>query len=566
LKDIGVFVLLCSGVTLTEALGELARVFPGSVIAYFHLEMMFSPSDLLDRLSAHHESSQNDFSYVADIPERLAPEMADASLLSSIGGIPYNHRVPSPREAVLKLVGLRATADRSSPIRAEPLLAKAIYAVPDFECLSSLCLRDDAERAREALMSLPEEYRFEAVERWPQTTFNPLRSGIAVRPVNSSNRQVLYVSPGSAYSGAEECLRGLVDGLGQYGYEQTAVIGLEGVLAQRLRAAGCQVISANWNFTAGSTAGAAQDECSSMPAASRDANRRFATEIIATVRPDYVHCNNNPGPSFIRAAQDQESPIIAHVRIAEFDGLEAFHSASTHLIAVSEFVKHCLIEGGRPPDKITMIYEGVDAGTFSPGVFRKKEMRQRFGLQEHAFVVCMIARITPQKRHDVMLDAFADLCRRVASAQLVLVGSYEDKPFLRTILQKVSDLALGDRVTWLSFQEDIRQIECASDVVVLPSDREPLGLCILEAMSLQLPVVVSDSGGSHELIEEGISGLTMRAGDATSLTAQLLAIAGSEKLRSDLGHGARKRVERLFTLEEHVKKVDGLFRSLSRRD
>src|SRR5262249_17632420 len=61
LGDLRVFVALCGGETLLEALGELSRAFPESHLAFFHLEMMFAPSDLLDRVCAHHEEHGADF-------------------------------------------------------------------------------------------------------------------------------------------------------------------------------------------------------------------------------------------------------------------------------------------------------------------------------------------------------------------------------------------------------------------------------------------------------------------------------------------------------------------------
>ena len=115
------------------------------------------------------------------------------------------------------------------------------------------------------------------------------------------------------------------------------------------------------------------------------------------------------------------------------------------------------------------------------------------------------------------------------------------------------DLGISDLITWISFLDEIREIESAADVIVLPSDEEALGTCILEGMSLGIPVVVSDGGGTHELIEEGVSGLTMTAGSAKSLTTILMRLAADEKLRSEIGRNARHRVLERFTLRAAVR-------------
>jgi hypothetical protein len=129
--------------------------------------------------------------------------------------------------------------------------------------------------------------------------------------------------------------------------------------------------------------------------------------------------------------------------------------------------------------------------------------------------------------------------------------------------RKCSDLKLDGNVVWLPFQDDIRQIECATDVVALPSDEEALGLCILEAMSLEIPVVVSSSGGLPELIEDGVSGLTMKAGNAASLAEALLRLGGSADLRASLVRNARRRVKQYFTLRKHADQVKAVLHRMT---
>jgi glycosyltransferase involved in cell wall biosynthesis len=162
-----------------------------------------------------------------------------------------------------------------------------------------------------------------------------------------------------------------------------------------------------------------------------------------------------------------------------------------------------------------------------------------------------------------MLDAFAALAREAPEMRLVFVSSGDD-PLLRGIRDKVRALHLEPQVMWLPFQEDIRRIECAADVVALPSDQEALGTCILEAMSLCLAVVVSRNGGTHELIEDGISALTVPGGDAQSLTSALRNLARRPDLRARLGSEARRRVEQRFTPRVHAQLVKRVFEKARR--
>jgi glycosyltransferase involved in cell wall biosynthesis len=202
----------------------------------------------------------------------------------------------------------------------------------------------------------------------------------------------------------------------------------------------------------------------------------------------------------------------------------------------------------------------VDLERFFPNVFDKDGMRRRFDLPQNAFVILMVARPDALKRHDLMLSAFASM--PPADTHLVLVGKYGEPDVLSRIRRTLVEKDLTQRVTWLPFQDDIREIECAADVVALPSDYEALGMCVLEAMALEIPVVVSDSGGSLELIENGVSGLAMRGGDAASLESALHELRSSAGLRREIGQNARKHVEQQFTLDAHVEQVAAYFRAI----
>jgi glycosyltransferase involved in cell wall biosynthesis len=430
-------------------------------------------------------------------------------------------------------------------LRATPFSAGTVFALPVFPRVSRLQTADDAQRARQALADLPEACKFEALGRWPETTFDPLVGLDGIKSGDTTRPKILYVSPGSIYSGAEESLRCLAQGLAALEFQQTAVVSLEGVLSEKLREIGCQVISANWYFNAAPTGDG------SVP----HATERFAAAVLDRAQPDFIHCNADPGPAFLHEAQRRGKLLVAHVRNAKFAGAEDFLASASHLIAVSEFVKHRLEQTGIADNRITVIYNGVDVDRFCPDVFDKVKMRRKFGLPADAFVAVMIASFIPGKRHDLMIEAFHRLRHHNPSVRLVLVGIPGDPQVMQNVRAGIENIPQRSSVKLLPFQEDIREIQCAADVVVLPSDNEAFPRCILEAMALGIPTVASDNGGARELIENGVSGLLMAGGDATSLAAVLQELFSSEDLRSRFAGEGRKRVERNFTLHGYAQQV-----------
>lgn len=110
---------------------------------------------------------------------------------------------------------------------------------------------------------------------------------------------------------------------------------------------------------------------------------------------------------------------------------------------------------------------------------------------------------------------------------------------------------IESRVLVLGFQPDVLSLEKAADVVVLCSEREPLGTVVLEAMALGKAVIVAASGGLPEMIEGGISGLHCLPGDPASLRDQLWKILRNRDLAASLGDRARATAVQRFALGAH---------------
>jgi glycosyltransferase involved in cell wall biosynthesis len=90
--------------------------------------------------------------------------------------------------------------------------------------------------------------------------------------------------------------------------------------------------------------------------------------------------------------------------------------------------------------------------------------------------------------------------------------------------------------------DELERLYARAAVVVLPSHREGLPLCVLEAMAHGRPVVASAVGGIPELVEDGVTGFLVPAGDVRALRAALDRLLADPVLRRRLGREARRRV------------------------
>ena len=537
----GIPVLTAGGETRLEALAEIASVLPGRAVVSFFPEVAFARSGTVRAIWEHHARTGNQYTWVPNLPYGVGPEVFDSELLVGVGRVRFEGPAPDLTLVVQRLILARAGEGEGTKIRATPFPAPVTGGagrLPAFSIETAV----ESRKAKECLADLPEAYDLAPLERWHLT------KETMDRPQwKSTEADVLFISPWSGYSGAEECLVSLVEGLGRLGWERAALFGVEDLLAERCRERGADVYCANWPFE---KAGELSTE--------------FAKAVFEAIRPKVIHCNFNPGGALLEEARRLGIPVVTHMRTPDVKLYGPALGGAAHFIAVSEYTKRFLVASGVTAESVAVIYDGVDAEKFRPGVYDPVGMKREFGYAEDDFVVLLVARLVPEKRHDVVLRAAAMLRGELPRLRIVFVGNKGNPGFLHKLMQLGSELGVEDIVRWLPFQPDIRKIEIAADVVVLCSELEALGTCILEGMALGKPVVVTEGIGLAEVVREPRCGMVIGDGAAEELAAAIRLLAGDAELRAELGRAARERILEGFTLDVHARQVAGYLATRAR--
>ena len=180
------------------------------------------------------------------------------------------------------------------------------------------------------------------------------------------------------------------------------------------------------------------------------------------------------------------------------------------------------------------------------------------GLPDDAFVITCVANYRPRKGVEVLVEAMARLPADIP-AQLLLVGHMDAPKLSRCIARSPA----RDRIHRLGYRADAPAISAASDVFCLPSTkREGLARAIIEAMAYGVPAVVTDSGGSPELVVDGESGYVVPIFDAQALADAFERLYRDPALRQRMGAAARQRIALDFRNETTIEKTIELYRSL----
>ncbi len=223
------------------------------------------------------------------------------------------------------------------------------------------------------------------------------------------------------------------------------------------------------------------------------------------------------------------------------------------ILAVSEGVKDRLVRGYRySPEKISVIYNGVDTERFSPASpDTRSALRKVLQIPDEAIVLVSAARLDPIKRLDRLIQAFAVLINDHKDLWLLFTG---DGPLRDELKDLAQTFNCRENIRFLGHVEDVRAILRASDIYVLPSDEEGFGIALIEAMACELVCVATKTIGPCEIIENGRNGfLTERTYEGV-LTGLYQALKLGQKERAAIGNCARQRVLEKFRVEDSVAK------------
>jgi glycosyltransferase involved in cell wall biosynthesis len=202
----------------------------------------------------------------------------------------------------------------------------------------------------------------------------------------------------------------------------------------------------------------------------------------------------------------------------------------------------------------TLRGRGVESVVVHPGV-RSPLDRPREGREDGRLVVGTLATVCRRKGSDLFLAAAQRVCERRNGIEFRMVGDLVvggERAWAERVLEAARRWGVVHRAGVEPYAELAEW-----DIFVLPSRMDPCPLAVLEAMATGLSVVASRVGGIPEELG-GDGGLLVEPEDVEGIAAAVLRLAGAPELRDSLGAAARRRVERLFTLE---RQADGLERA-----
>ncbi len=305
---------------------------------------------------------------------------------------------------------------------------------------------------------------------------------------------------------------------------------------------------------------------------------RDLRSAVSDFQPDIVHVHYRATSAYAQGIKlVTGTPFVStlHIipipsgplhRVMSFWGERAI-AISTEVRDYLREVRDYLRDEFRVPERrITLIPHGVDTHYFRPPTpAERSQARTRFDIPQDETVIAMLARMSPEKGHNILLHAMHKLHASGHNSRALLAGVSisGDTRWREEMIRLACDLGLADRVRFLGFS-DAREVLWASDILVLPSLWEGFGLAVVEAMLCGVVPVRTPAAGAYEQIVDGQTGFIIPFNDIESLTDRLQLLVRKSIVRKQMAVAARARGEAAFSSVNMVARTLQTYREVIR--
>lgn len=235
---------------------------------------------------------------------------------------------------------------------------------------------------------------------------------------------------------------------------------------------------------------------------------------------------------------------------------------TSYVIAISHSIASDFSVSENLAKKTIVIHNGIEIKEND-----KISLRTEFGTSDQCFVIGVVGQIARWKRQLDAIKAFAELQSIYPNSELWIVGEprfREDNVIYERELHKwILTIGLNDRVKFLGFRNDIASVMHSLDVILLPSDNEPFGRVIIEAMLANRPVVGTNAGGVPEIVVDGVTGYLVPVGGIKEMKEVLFHLAQHPELCENMGNNGMNRVTELFSIDSTVRAIEKLYEEVT---
>jgi glycosyltransferase involved in cell wall biosynthesis len=215
-----------------------------------------------------------------------------------------------------------------------------------------------------------------------------------------------------------------------------------------------------------------------------------------------------------------------------------------------------MMDSGIDERKIVVVHNAIDVDTWKQENI-VSTIREEFQIPPTSKIVGVIGRLRWEKDLPTTLKVAAQVIQERPDTYFLLVG---DGPDRENLEQQVQDMGLSEKILFLGFRKDAMNVYAALDVFASTSLTEGTPNTVLEALAMEIPVVYTDVGGVHEMIEDGYNGILCQIGDVKGISQAILSILNDEEQATLLREHGRQTVCTKFSFANRLKTVEAIYK------
>lgn len=288
-------------------------------------------------------------------------------------------------------------------------------------------------------------------------------------------------------------------------------------------------------------------------------------KLVKEVNPDVVHANSiRAGLISVIGVFGKKKMLVWHVRdnlpnniIGTLIRTVARFKVDA-IIAISHAICRNFTNGESALRKKTMVvHNGVNTSVVG------RPIRGELGTSEKKFVIGVVGQIAPWKRQVDAIRVYSQFVLEHPNSELWIVGepkfSQENVDYMRKLKVLVGQLDLNQNIRFLGQRNDVMNVMHSIDVLLIPSENEPFGRVVIEAMLAGKPVVGTNSGGIPEIVLDEKTGLLYKVGSLETVHKKLGRLV-AEEVAQKMGATGRARIKELFSINETCRKICLIYR------
>jgi glycosyltransferase involved in cell wall biosynthesis len=218
-----------------------------------------------------------------------------------------------------------------------------------------------------------------------------------------------------------------------------------------------------------------------------------------------------------------------------------------YVIFESHYERNRLLKSGLSAPASSVIHSGIDTERFCPAL-RDPELAAQYGIKPEHIVFGLIARLSEEKGHQYLVEAFSRVEAKNDNVRLMIVG---DGPLRTDVQQRVDEHGVRDKVIFTGSQRNIPEHLSLIDVFTLTSTRESFPLSAREAMACGIPVIAPAIGGCGEVVTDGETGYLFEVANVDDLADRMTKLLDARQRRV-FGSAGREKAVKLFSRNQWI--------------